>query len=301
MRSYGHFAQPNPFAGYMGLCFPLAYALTLEALPRLRWVIRGPMIELASAALPVGAALLTGIAMLMSWSRGAWVGVAASVAVVTVLRSRRALLVGLVVVVAGALVLAMGGGQYVPAALVQRMADLVPFASGVDLTSVEVNDANWAVLERMAHWQAAARMFNDHPWIGVGIGNYPVAYSSYAIGRWRDPLGHAHNYYLNIAAEAGLVGFVTYLALLAACLIEAWRVIRRTRGSGWWNAAALGVLGILVHLHTHNLFDNLYVHSMNVQLGLALGLLVLADKFGRPVAAPGASASERPEPGVPCA
>ncbi len=144
-------------------------------------------------------------------------------------------------------------------------------------------------------------MFNDHPWLGVGTGNYPVAYPRYAVGRWRDPLGHAHNYYLNVAAEAGLVGFVAYVLLVTACLLEAWRVIRRTRGTGWWNAVALGVLGILVHLSVHNLFDNLYVHSMNVQLGLALGLLVLADRYGRPSVEPPAAGGEQPEQATPCA
>jgi O-antigen ligase len=301
MRSYGHFAQPNPFAGYLGLCFPLAYSLSLDALPRLKRVLRGHAAELPATLLPIVATVVTGAAILMSWSRGAWVGVAASVAVVTFLRSRRALLISLMVGMVVALALAMGGGRYVPAALVERMADLVPFASGVDLASVEVNDANWAVLERMAHWQAAAWMFNDSPWLGVGIGNYPVAYPRYAVGRWRDPLGHAHNYYLNIAAEAGLVGFVAYLALVAACLIEAWRVVRRTRGSGWWNEVALGIVGILVHLNVHNLFDNLYVHSMNVQLGLALGLLVLADRYGRPCALPGPSRAEQLDAGTSCA
>ncbi|HOU23232.1 MAG TPA: O-antigen ligase family protein [Anaerolineae bacterium] len=301
MRSYGHFAQPNPFAGYLGLCFPLAYALSLDSLPRLARVLRGHASQLPAALLPLAAAAVTGAAMLTSWSRGAWVGLAASVATVTLLRSRRALLLSGVAGVCLALVLAMGGGRFIPAALVQRTADLIPLASGVDLAHVEVNDANWAILERMAHWQAAAAMFNDHPWLGVGTGNYPVAYPRYAVGRWRDPLGHAHNYYLNVAAEAGLVGFVAYVLLVTACLLEAWRVIRRTRGTGWWNAVALGVLGILVHLSVHNLFDNLYVHSMNVQLGLALGLLALADRYGRPSVEPPAAGGGQPEQVTPCA
>jgi O-antigen ligase len=145
---------------------------------------------------------------------------------------------------------------------------------------VEVNDAIWAVVERMAHWMAAADMFTDHPWLGVGIGNYPVAYPQYAIGRWRDPLGHAHNYYLNIAAEAGLLGLSTFLVLFAACFWFGLRATRRASGPTWWRAVALGSLGVLVHLCVHNLFDNLFVHSMNVQLGLVLGLAVLAERFG---------------------
>jgi len=290
MRAYGHFAQPNPFAGYLGLTLPLAYALTLDA--RDAWSHRAAsgqstwqdtqtslwnkLRHAAPYAGSVAALGIMSIATLMSWSRGAWVGMAAALGVVTIVRSRRALALALVVAVAAAYLLAIGGAQYLPAALVQRISDFLPYVGGLDVRSVQVTDANFAVVERMAHWIAAIGMFTDHPWLGVGIGNYPVAYARYAIGRWRDPLGHAHNYYLNIAAEAGAVGLLAYLALFTACVVYAWRVTQRTHG--FWRAIALGALGILIHLSVHNLFDNLYVHSMNIQLGLTLGLLAIADK-----------------------
>jgi len=73
-----------------------------------------------------------------------------------------------------------------------------------------------------------------------------------------------------------VVGVSAYLVLFVACFVHAWRVILRTQG--YWRAAALGALGVLVHLSVHNLFDNLFVHSMNVQLGLVLGLLFVAEK-----------------------
>jgi len=293
MRAYGHFAQPNPFAGYLGLGLPLAFALTLDsvarrnsipsaarevnqagvALPRLQRVEQSLL-----RVMPVAAVGIMALAMLMSWSRGAWVGLVAALAVVTAARSRTALVTAVVIALVAAYFLLAGGAEYLPPALVQRVADFLPFVGGVDVAAVEVNDANWAVIERMAHWAAAIGMFNDHPWLGVGIGNYAVAYPQYAVGRWLDPLGHAHNYYLNIAAEAGIVGLGAYLLLFGACFVVAWRTVQRTQG--YWRAVALGALGILVHLSVHNLFDNLFVHSMNVQLGLVLGLLFLAEKYG---------------------
>jgi O-antigen ligase len=218
------------------------------------------------------------LAMVMSWSRGGWVGLAAALVVITVVRSRKALVSAVAIALLMGYLLLAGGGRYLPPAVVQRVADFVPYLGGVDVVSVAVTDANWAVVERMAHWLAAVGMFTDHPWLGVGIGNYPVAYPQYALGRWRDPLGHAHNYYLNIAAEAGIIGLGAYLLLFTACFVQAWRVIQRTQG--YWRAVALGALGVLVHLSVHNLFDNLYVHSMNVQLGLFLGMLFLAEKSG---------------------
>ena len=297
MRAYGHFAQPNPFAGYLGLGLPLAYALTLESLHRQGGSGIGTLLHRVGQALlrvmPVAAFAVMALAMLMSWSRGGWVGLVAALLVVTAARSRTALVTAAVIGLVVAYLLLAGGARYLPPKLVQRVADFLPFVGtpypllgvgGVDISSVEVNDANWAVIERMAHWQAAVDMFADHPWLGVGIGNYPVAYPQYAVGRWRDPLGHAHNYYLNIAAEAGILGFSAYLLLFGACLVVSWRTIQRTQG--YWRAVALGALGILVHLSVHNLFDNLFVHSMNVQLGLVLGLLFLAGKHGGAERAP---------------
>ena len=62
-------------------------------------------------------------------------------------------------------------------------------------------------MERMAHWQSAWYMFLDHPWNGLGLGNYPAAYPAYQLlSNFKDPLGHAHNLYLNILAESGVSG-----------------------------------------------------------------------------------------------
>jgi O-antigen ligase len=114
-------------------------------------------------------------------------------------------------------------------------------------------------------------MWGEHPWLGVGAGNYEVVYDRYALPLWPLPLGHAHNYYLNIAAEAGILGLGTYLLLWLAALVAAWRATRRTAGWSW--GVALGVLGVLVHLSVHNVFDNLYVHGMYLHVAILLGIL----------------------------
>ena len=75
----------------------------------------------------------------------------------------------------------------------------MPYLGIADVRGREITDANFAVLERMAHWQSALTMWNEHPWLGVGIGNYEPLYAQYALPLWPLPLGHAHNYYLNVA------------------------------------------------------------------------------------------------------
>jgi O-antigen ligase len=124
-------------------------------------------------------------------------------------------------------------------------------------------------------------MFGDRPWLGVGFGNYEAMYPAYAIGIWRDPLGHAHNYYINVAAEAGLVGLAAYLAVIAAALVQTGRSARRA--SGLARAVCIGALGLMAHLCVHNLVDNLYVHGMNMLVGMVLGM-AWASQDERPTA-----------------
>jgi len=270
MRAYGTFRQPNPYAGYLGILLPVAVSVLIAYWP---WRRRQGWSERALWLLAATSAAVVGPAIVMSWSRGAWLGVAAGLAVVLLGRSRRfaALFVVLAVALAGIFVVA-ALDRYVPASLTTRLTDFADYFSWGDVSGVKPNSTNWAVIERMAHWQAAARMFAAHPWLGVGIGNYEAVYPVYRLERWSDPLGHAHNYYLNIAAESGVVGLAAYLVFWLAA---GWLALRATRRqSGLWRGMALGIVGALVHLSVHNLFDNLYVQGIYLQVGLWVGLLI---------------------------
>ncbi len=286
MRAHGTFEQPNPYGGYLGLVLPLAYSLSLGAKGReARNRGKGirdkgstpyflPLTPYLLVALATTGLVLMLAAMLMTWSRGGWLGFIAAFIVMNVVRSRRAAALFALALILLSFVFVMGGLQLLPEAITQRFLDFLPFLGGVDVHTVEVTPANFAVIERLAHWQAGWDMFSEHPWLGVGIGNYEPVYPAYALPRWNEPLGHAHNYYLNIAAEAGLVGLSAYLILWAAVFWQAWRAVRRT--SGYWQGVAVGILGILTHLAVHNFFDNLYVHGMYVHIAIVLGLIFAA-------------------------
>jgi len=276
MRAYGTFEQPNPYGGYLGLVVPLAYSLALGAKEQ-EAEAKGLTPDsflltsyLLTALATTGLVLMLA-ALLMTWSRGAWLGFMAAFIVMNAVRSRRAAALFALALILLSLVIVMRGLQLVPEAITQRFLDFLPFLGGVDIRRVEVTPANFAVVERLAHWQAGWDMFSEHPWLGVGIGNYEPVYPAYALPYWDAPLGHAHNYYLNIAAEAGLAGLSAYLILWTAVFWQAWRAVRRT--SGYWQGVAIGILGILTHLAVHNFFDNLYVHGMYVHIAILLGLL----------------------------
>lgn len=276
MRAYGTFLQPNPFAGYMGLLLPLAYTTVFRrwkdvpsAFRRHAW---GPAL-LWVLALVASVVMFAGL--VMSWSRGALVGFLAGLALVGLGLGRRVApaLVGL------ALVLVLLGPVWLgvlPESLIQRLTDVLQYRSLSNLMSAEVTDDNFAVIERAAHWYAAWRMFEQRPWLGVGTGQYATVYPSVSLPRWQDPLGHAHNYYLNILAEGGLVGLVTYLVFLLCALGITWR--SAAQGRGWQRVLALAALGMLGHLLTHSAFDNLYVHEMYLLVAMLLSMAASAPR-----------------------
>ncbi|RME46621.1 MAG: O-antigen ligase domain-containing protein [Chloroflexi bacterium] len=271
LRAYGTFRQPNPFAGYLGLVLPLGLALTLWAGER-AWARRhqrkAALLQLLLAGLLAVLVVTVAAGIVASWSRGAWLGVLASSVVVLLLYStagRMAVLVG-----AG---LALLASPLFPAALKARLLDVARYFGTWNARGAVITDANYSVLERVAHWQAAWEMFADHFWLGVGVGNWDTAYSRYAIPPWYDPMGHAHNVLFHYAAVAGIFGALTYLWMWLGALAAALLSVARNRGLQ--RSLSIGVAGLLIHLSVHNQLDNLWVQGMPLLIALALSLLDL--------------------------
>jgi O-antigen ligase len=165
----------------------------------------------------------------------------------------------------------LGGAGLLPAAISDRFADIGALVNIPDVRGAKINDANYAVIERIAHWQAAIRMIEANPWTGVGFSNYQPVYEQYRLLNWPMPLGHAHNIYLNIAAETGLPGLTAYLLLWMAILIQTIRALRIQHGIG--RGLALGLMGAWIHLSAHQMFDNLYVNNVHLSIGAMIGVL----------------------------
>lgn len=267
LRAFGHFDQPNPFAGYLATMLPLAVCMaTCRGNPR--WF------RLMSA----GFGLLIAGGVALSQSRGAWLGVAAAGFVLLLMWSRRTRRWLVPLTLAGAVGLALALSGVLPASIVDRVSQAVEYFGVFDVRTVQVTTDNWAVVERMAHWQAGWAMFVDHPWFGVGAGNYGSAYAIYFIGSWREALGHAHNYYINMLAELGLPGGTVLVCLLGIVCVRLGRPLVQSEGgaSHFWRAVCAGVCGGIAVFCVHDIFDNLFVHSVNIQLGVLLGLGLVA-------------------------
>lgn len=304
MRAHGMFGQPNPFAGYLGTILPLALIMSLVPHPgRLR-------------AIAIVALVCIGLGIALSLSRGAWLGLAISLGVMLLAWSPRARRLVLPLTLAGVVVVVLGTIGALPPTIANRITSVTSNFGVFDVRTIELTSDNFAIVERMAHWQAGWLMFLDYPFLGVGPGNYPAIYERYYIPPWVLPLGHAHNYYLNMAAEAGVPGLLALLVVLALAFRGVRRRLRaasalilgsattavpsqvsvrdrvRTRNRALATDAppapmlldppmpapfarvlAIGLLGSLTMFSVHNLFDNLLVHGVGIQIGVLLGLI----------------------------
>ena len=194
-RAHGFFSIYMTLAGVLSL-------VLLATLPRL---------------LPAGAArrrlgvpwLLMLWALIVTYTRGAWIGFAGGVLTVaaTVRRGRWALVGGLLLLVAGALV-----SPYELRHRFLSMAD--PEEAGVR--------------ERIYMWKSGLAMWRERPILGVGPGGVKRDYVRYAREEaLKKRTGHVHNTPLQILVERGVLGLAAWLWLWIAFYAHAIRRLRQ--------------------------------------------------------------------------
>ncbi len=271
-RAYGTFEQPNPYAGFLGMSWPIAFGVALGLLNAWRnsakRLSQRHFIWICLALLTTGAALA---GMFYSNSRGAWLGGVAALGVMLILLPRRRalgiVLVGLITVMLGF----AWQNDFLPTAIVSRVEDAFEILQFDDIRHITITDANFSTLQRFAQWQAALDMAKSSPFIGIGIGGYDAAYAKFRLPQWEIGLGHAHNIYLNFLAEIGAVGLFAYLLMWIGIFSITLRTLNRSTGLAW--GVTLGLMGVWMHLTVHHLLDNLYVNNLHIYFGALLGIL----------------------------
>ena len=108
------------------------------------------------------------------------------------------------------------------------------------ITSREHAQPVFSILARINYWLGALRVIKAHPIAGVGLGNFSLAASRYA-----------HNSYLQIWAEAGALGFISFLAVVFTIIKIGYARIKQAKDS----AMLRGLMVALVMLLFHNFID----------------------------------------------
>lgn len=214
---FAPFVNENHFAGWMVMAMSLALGSlsgsVSVATRQVRSGWRDRVLWLSSSA--ASEAILTGagvvimaLAMVLTLSRGGLVGLATAILVSVLWVARRrstgaGRVAGGVVLVLGFFVVSSWGG-------VERT-----------LAQFEGSGIDWG--GRRTIWLDTWRIIQDHPWTGTGLNTFGVAMLRYQSGSLAERVIEAHNDYLQLAAEGGLLLGVPILITIALLIREVWR------------------------------------------------------------------------------
>ncbi len=127
--------------------------------------------------------------------------------------------------------------------------------------------AHGSVQGRFAIWQNSVEMILESPWFGNGPGSYPLLYASSDDGFGRTYLVHAHNIFLQIASNMGVIGLflITWMVfLIGKHILEGYKLITLSQAKRDYLLAYCGLgVALIVHNQVDFLFYKYFI-SMNV-------------------------------------
>lgn len=223
--------HPNILAGALAAVLPLAVSLTF---PPNRPVGR---VSISAISVVCGLSSVVMLAVLiLTKSRGAWLGTAVGVGIALIYRWPRLRWPMLALVV----LLLIVGLIIGPARVVQALA-AAPVVGG------------WE--GRLELWSRALEAIADYPFTGIGMGTFdhvvPLRYPYVLLAGAELAIPHAHNLFLQVAVDLGLPGLIAFAALLGLVLAAAVRSVRawaEERGLAHQVVGlAAGLMAVLVH------------------------------------------------------
>ncbi len=241
-RMTGPYRNPIDLATYLMVIIPILAAWAWLDRHKTRW--RNWLLVLALF-----------LCFLRTQAVGAWLGIIASLGFFA-WRNRR--FRRLILAAMG--VMALAGGLYL--GYVGRLGGVVT------LTEIGKQD-------RLAMWQSAIHMIQDRPVLGHGLNTFMANYLHYRIGGERQPR-YAHNCYLQMAAETGLIGLAAFLGMLWLLFHRCLRSLQEASDAARWAflfALLVGLVGFVVQAGGDTNFYSLRQSALFwTMAGFALGL-----------------------------
>jgi len=124
---------------------------------------------------------------------------------------------------------------------------------------------------RTQFWQGTWEVIKHHPWLGAGLGAFSLVYTRYDVLNGVARLEQAHNDYLQILADAGIVGGVLGLIFLIA--LFRYGVARLDSQDKFRRGVAAGALAGCFAVLVHSFFDFSLHMTSNALLFLVLAAL----------------------------
>ncbi|MEZ6067232.1 MAG: O-antigen ligase family protein [Planctomycetaceae bacterium] len=201
---FGRFALANSFGGLLATLLLLLFGVAIA-----RWRASLP----ARRLMFVGLLLLVAVTLLLTKSRTAWVGTA--VGIVFILLSTRV-----------ARPEHAGPGRMLrwmgPFMLVAVLIGVAALATGL-IDQQVLTEAPKSLLYRFQYWRGTLGVIAEHPWLGVGGGNFRQHYLRYKLPEASEEIADPHNLVLDVWANGGLIALAGLLWLMVIGLRSTWR------------------------------------------------------------------------------
>jgi putative inorganic carbon (HCO3(-)) transporter len=127
---------------------------------------------------------------------------------------------------------------------------------------------------RVSIWRDALPLIQHHPWLGTGLGTFPIAYTSGQTAFLGQFVNHAHNDYLEFATDLGIAATLILFASIVLILARAVRAFLSGERD-FERVIALGCAGSIVAILLHSFADfNLYIPANALLFSVILGLAV---------------------------
>lgn len=241
--TFGPFINGHHFAALMEMILGLSLGL-----------LYGKSVKKELRVLFLIAAVLMGIAIIMTSSRGGLLslfGVLAMVTIFAFLRKKKKAADGereenfagqkkLLLLGGGlAFVLLIAGGSLLLGSDSALFRGLGIEAAGTDVSN-----------GRLHFWYVALQIFKDNFLLGVGLDAFGVAFTRYDTWNGAFRIEQAHNDYLQIMADAGILGLACILGFIYLLFRQGIRIVTSTRDRFRYSVATgalAGCFGVLIH------------------------------------------------------
>jgi O-antigen ligase len=252
---FGPFANHNHFAGYMEMLIPVPVGLMIARAARaeMKWLYGF-------------AATMMGIAIVVSLSRGGMIGLAAAMSFILLMSARLRLsnkrggpigttfvgqrrrpnIASQAVIVAAIVAVILAGIFWIGAEPVINRVAQGQAPSAQQQTESFFSSRGWV-------WRDTLTMIRANPFFGVGLGAYGTAFPVYTQSDGSLRVPQAHNDYLQIVADCGIVGGLIGLWFIVLMFRAMLRSLKSR--DPWLAGLALGAGAGIFAMLVHSVFD----------------------------------------------
>ncbi|MBL4587488.1 MAG: O-antigen ligase family protein [Flavobacteriales bacterium] len=211
----------------------------------------------------VGVFILFTVALILSYTRAAWVSLIGALGIYIIMRLR--IRFSTVFMLAGASVIALLLSWDTIVMKLEKnrqdsSAELTEHVQSISNISTDASN-----LERLNRWSAAWRMFKERPFVGWGPGTYMFQYAPFQHSSEKTSIstnagnkGNAHSEYIGPLAESGVFGMLSFLMVVFCILYYGVKLYPRIKNREHrliMMSLFLGIITYLIHALLNNFLD----------------------------------------------